>query len=443
MVVYAQGPGADEEAGRRYLGGEQWEAHPPAPLIGKTGRVLGNTFLPLAGLTREDCSIANTFRCRWNHTNKVPPLSRKEVRQAVEHCTKAHWRPPPGVRLYVAMGEYAYYALTGLLHDFSGWRGYLLPQVHAWEPRVPQTAIWRPQMAPGSKIPVLVTYHLASLWETPEAAFPTKRDWNKVASILAGTWPEAYPGHSTVAPDPWPTYAAFDSEFHEDDHTRLTRYSLATRDRQVWVVEAHQIYERAATLPGTTLIMHNAPADVSHAKRILDYNVVTLEDTMYAHAVLWTGKVGTDEDKGKAGGAMAHTLNYLGSIYGRMNRWKHLRVVAPKTYSGADALGTLDCWTTGLHGGLLGELSRDPQSLWVYENLQKPLVPIIVKMQERTIAVDVAAAKRALGSIEEQQQQEILRAQAYAGWPINLRSPKHLAQWLYDIEGMKVRQRYG
>jgi len=187
--------------------------------------------------------------------------------------------------------------------------------------------------------------------------------------------------------------------------------------------------------------MHNAPADIPHAEKILDFSNVTIEDTMYAHAVLWTGKVETDDTKGKTGGAMSHALNFLGSVYGRLNRWKHLSDVAPRTYAAGDAFGTLDVWELGLFGGIKGELERDPQSLWVYENLRKPLVPIILKHHKRGIAVDNAAADVALQALKIEQRAFELQAQAYAGFPLNLRSPKQLAWWLYDVENLKVRRR--
>lgn len=437
VVIYAQGPGEDEEAGRRYLGSNQWEAHPPAPLTGKTGYILDRTFLPLAGLNREDVSLANSIRCRWNHKNTLPPLLNKELQAAIKHCTLAHWKTPDNVKVYVAMGEIAFYTLTGLLHDFSGWRGYLVPKRHPWEPRIPMTDVWTPR---ASDDKVFVTHHLAYLWKEPEAELPAKRDWNKVASILDGTWPVPFTHYETEPPDPWPLYAAFDTEFQENRHDQLVRYSLATRDRRVWVVEASQA-GKLSRLPDTTIVMHNAPADLPHLRGIIDLEGVAIEDTMYAHAVLWTGKVETDEDRGKSGGAMSHKLNFLGSIYARINRWKHLSKVSPKLYAGGDALGTLDVWETGLHGGLKGELARDPQSQWVYENLQKPLIPIIVKNQAKGIAVDREKVKVALKDIATQQQREVLRAQACAGFPINLRSPKQLAYFLYDVEGLKVQRR--
>lgn len=438
-MVYAQGPGEDEEAGRRYVGHETREAHPQAPLIGRTGRLLEATYLPLAGLTRDDVSLANSIRCRPNHQNTLPPLTQKVIQAAIKHCTLAHGPSPKqsqNVRLYVAMGEYATYTLTGLLHGFNGWRGYLLPFRHPWNPLVPTTGVWVP--APRERR-VFVTYHLAYLFREGAAELPTKRDWNKLQKILDGSWPEPYPGHDITPPDPWPSYAAFDTEFAEDQHDYLVRYSIATRDRRVWVVESNRAAP-VTTLPGTTVIMHNAPADLPHLRGLVNLDSVEIEDTMYAHAVLWTGKVETDDQKGQQGGAMSHTLNFLGSLYGRMNRWKHLSRIAPRVYAGGDALGTMDVWETGLHGGLKGELARDPQSQWVYENLQKPLVPIVLKHHQRGIAVDQEVAREALTTIRSQQSAFSSQAQAYAGWPLNLRSPQQVAFWLYQVEKLKAQR---
>ena len=452
VTVIAQGPGADEEAGRRYLGGNQWEAHPPAPLIGKTGRVFERTFLPLAGLDRSEVSLGNIVRCRRNHKDTLPPLTQKVVQEAIAHCSRAYLRILESTKVVVAMGEYAFYGLTGLLHDFNGWRGYLAPLSLPGEPRVPMTGVWTPKA--GDRLPVYVTYHIARLFREPEAELPTKRDWNKLAYILAGKWPEPMPPIEEDPPEPWPSYTAFDTEFVVSDREstprnqvsrtppRLVRYSLATRDRRVWVVEAF-LAKQVSVLPSTTVVMHNAPADLPHLRGLIDLGGVDIEDTMYAHAVLWTGRVETDDQKGKQGGASSHTLNFLGSIYGRTNRWKHLSRIAPRVYAGGDALGTMDAWTTGIHGGLLGELQRDLRTKWVYENLQKPLIPIIMKAHQRGIATNREAAKAALADIKLEQDRFERRAQAYAGWPLNLRSPQHVAFWLFDVEGLKVRRKFG
>ena len=441
IMVVAQNPGTDEEAGRRYLGlgpyGDTYEEAPHQPLLGKTGRMFNGTFLPLAGVTREDCSLGNALRCRWGNTNELPPLDRKEMQQAILHCHRAHWRRPERVTVFVAMGEYATAMLTGITRDFSGWRGYMLPLSLPGAEREPHTAVWSPKPYEPR---VFVTHHLAYLFKEPTASLPAKRDWNKLATILAGKWPIPMSPIEADPPEPWPDYAAFDTEFAIEQHDHLIRWSLANRERRVWVVEADRNYQ-ATFGSRPTVVMHNAPADLPHLKGLLPLDQVDIEDTMYAHACLYTGKVETDDQKGKTGGAMSHTLNFLGSLYGHINRWKHLARVSPRVYAGGDALGTMDVWETGLHGGLKGELERDPETRWVYENLQKPLIPIVLKHHQRGIATDPEQVKIALAAISERQQGYVLQAQAFAGWPLNLRSPKQLAYWLFDVEGIKVRRK--
>lgn len=441
VMLYFQGPGQDEEVGQRFLGQDQYESAPPAPMLGRTGRMLGKDFLPLAGLTREDCSLGNALRCRWpGRGNQLPDLNRREMQAALAHCTRVHFRRPEGAKVFVAGGEYATSALTGISRNFSGWRGYMAPLHLPGDPLIPMTSVWDPSQ--DTRPPVFITHHLAYLFREPTASLPAKRDWNKLALILNGKWPVRMSPIESEPPDPWPSYAAFDTEFAEDQHDRLVRYSLATRDRKVWVVEADRA-RSVATLPDTTVIMHNAPADLPHLKGLIALDRVVIEDTMYAHACLWTGKTETDEEgqaRSTGGGAMSHTLNFLGSMYAWINRWKHLVKVSPRLYAGGDALGTMDVWTTGLNGGLLGELDRDPETKWVYENLQKPLVGIVLKHHQRGIAVDSAAVKRALGGLESRQHSYSLQAQAYCGFPINLRSPAQVAYYLYDVEGLKVKR---
>ena len=441
VVVYGQGPGDDEEAGQRYLGQGAYEPCTPQPFIGKTGFML-DKFLQIAGLDREQVSLANTFRCRFKHSNFLPPLEKAETRTALKHCTQVHWRPPEGVKLYVAMGEYACAALTATQTDFSGWRGYLQPyRAEYWSTGAlwPVQRVWHP--GPGEPPPVLTTFHLAYLFREPEAELPTKRDWAKVRLILDGKWPVPMSEIIREPPDLWPSVSAFDSEYQPEHPDRLVRWSMATPDRWVYVVEAADTRSRITIPPGSQIVLHNAPVDIPHLDKFVDLDGVRLDDSMYASAVLWTGKVATDDEKGKAGGAMSHKLNFLGSLHARINRWKHLVHANPVVYAGGDAMGTMDVWSTGLNGGLWGQLERDPQSFWVYEHLMRPLLPLIMKHRKWGIRTNPAAAKKAIADITRLQDQEVMRARAYTGWwGFKLTSPKQVGHWLYAAEKLKVRR---
>lgn len=433
VLIMAQNPGESEERGQRYLGNEQWEPTEPRPLIGRTGRMLERTFLPLAGLTREDVSLDNAIRCRITHKNEVPGLRDKQFREAIRYCQQAHGQPS-GAHTYVAMGEPAMYALTGRAEGFSAWRGYVLPRHQLEKPFPPSTGIWTPGPTPTTAIlePVLVVHHLAYLFREPQAELPAKSDWNKLRLLIRREWPQAMsPSHST-SPNPWPPLAAFDTEFGRESK-QLVRWSLATPDREVWVVE-HQPGDVIHVPDYATLVMHNAAADLPYVKLSPR---VTIEDTMYAHAVLWTGAVETDEVQ-TSGAVMSHTLNFLGSMYARINRWKHLRESHPRLYAGADALGTMDAWQSGLRGGLHAELKADPRSYFVYETLQKPLIRIIMKARQRGIKTSARAVAEAIAGLKTQQQAQGLRAQLHVGWPLKLSSPKQLAYWLYQVERVRA-----
>jgi len=101
VLVVGQNPGGNEEAGRRIVGYNDQGQHEevkcePGPFLGKIGYQLNTKFLPMAGLEREDVATANILKCRLRQggrrTNKLP--SGAVLREAVAHCTSAHFRVP-------------------------------------------------------------------------------------------------------------------------------------------------------------------------------------------------------------------------------------------------------------------------------------------------------------------------------------------------------------
>jgi len=138
VLILAQNPGADEEAGQRIVGYEYAgrrrvpikEPNPtgPAPLIGATGYDMEHEYFPHAGLERGAVSLANVLKCRQvvagKRTNDLP--TGKLLAQAVAHCTTAHLRIPPRTKLIVAMGGLAA-KVTGCPGGISAWRGFTYP----------------------------------------------------------------------------------------------------------------------------------------------------------------------------------------------------------------------------------------------------------------------------------------------------------------------------
>lgn len=415
MLMF-QNPGVDEE--------EQGK-----PLVGRTGQMMEKNFFPLLGVQRGEVSLGNVLRCRWNHSNTLPPLTDGKLQAAVDHCTKAYFRVPEGTKAVLAAGEYAAFALTGLEKGFSGWRGYVRPlRVRPAVPR-PMTLVWMPS---PPEIPVLVTYHIAYMFRDPSAQVPLKADWQKLNKLASREWPKPFPPVHTDPPAEWPKVASFDTEFHGGfQHPTLVRYSLATPERRVWVVEASDV-GAIPVAPGSQVILHNAPVDVPHLSRIMPLDQVRLDDTMLAHAVLYGGREPKDGPNQRGGAAFAHNLNYLGSLYGQTNRHKHLEYINPIQYSAGDALHTMDAWL-----GMQHEFVRDPQSLEVYEQYQRPLLSIILAARARGLRVDQERVTTALKDLEQGQEEQTLMAQAVVGWPINLQSGPQVSQWLYQVEGVR------
>jgi hypothetical protein len=207
---------------------------------------------------------------------------------------------------------------------------------------------------------------------------------------------------------------------------QLIRYSLAWRRRDgepvVHVVDGSTPSPLPIGASRPRVVFHHTGADQNYADQLMPEGY-DIEDTMHGHAVLWSD--------------LDHDLGFLGSIYGRLNRWKHLDAASPLIYSGADALVTYDVWCDWI----APQLERDPRSEWVYRNLQLPLVPVIRRAGNLRVNQEVARA--ALGQLEAACDDAEARAQAAVGWPMNLGSGPQVVKQLYDIERVHLQARKG
>lgn len=422
VFIYAQNPGESEENGVCWTG-VSYEPHKIEPLIGKTGYQMDKFYLPLAGLTRGATSLGNSLRCRYRHKNELPPIDRVATRQALEHCHRAHFKMPAKTRVIVAQGEYAMYALTQYgaekYHKVSDWRGYVLPFEPVGTSRTVHTDIWVPSRSRvPATCPVLVTYHLAYLSRDATAGLICKSDWSKVPKLLNGTWPEILPPINYGPPPVWPPVSAFDTEYDPTNYHFLC-YSLYD-GKKLRVSEELSpgivaIVEKGGQPSLPHVVMHNSPADLPFLEKMLPR--FTYDDTMYQHSVLWS-----DFD---------HDLGFLGSIYGPINRWKHLDRINPKVYSAADAYVTWGAWEK-----LSEELDRDLLSKKIYHNSQLRLIPIIRKAEATGILINPDKARMRYEQRRKIMDDLTLKAEAVVGWPINLRSNDQVANQIYNIEGL-------
>ncbi len=278
--------------------------------------------------------------------------------------------------------------------------------------------MWTPK--PTEPIPVLAVAHTAAIWRQPSLEIISKRDWAKIPRILSGAWPVEPPQIVVEPPPVWPQVFSFDTEFVVETH-KMIRYSMYHEfkgKKFCRVVEAEDAHGDTVVVERPLLIFQNAPADLDHWESIcgLKWGEYDIEDTMHAHAVLWSG--------------LRHNLNFLGSLYATINRWKHLDTVNPIQYSGLDGVGTWDVWFA-----LKRELERDPGSLWIYRNSQLKLVNVIRNSSSlKGIRVNQAKSQEITSGLFKQVAEFVPHAQALVGWPINVGSDAQTKKQLYEVE---------
>ena len=421
--VVAQNPGEAEVLGKRFVRwykgeegtGEIWEQDVPRPLIGKSGYELDHKFLPLAGLIRDEVECTNVVRCRLENSNDLPPLTTTMARTMVQHCQRAYWKEPHDSQILVALGAYPLWALTGEYEgddddadaadddlraskSIDGWRGWLLP----YRPS------WRSREDTYDRVRVFATYHPAFYWRAHWLKPVGKADFSKLGRILRGTWPEPFPAMFQRAAT-WPATVAFDTEYNPWTK-ELHRYSVAWRtDDDTPHVHVCEPNEIARNNNNSVIIMQNAEADWPYLTSTFGRLPETWHDTMYAHAVLY--------------GTLRHSLDFMGSVYARHNRWKHLQQSDPLVYSGMDALATYDIWQQ-----LARELARDHQSQSLYEHELKPLLPHV--MARPSVRLDAMHIAQAAQELKREQEELERQGQAVAGWPISISSADQISRWL-------------
>ena len=452
IAVVAQNPGEYEERGRHL---DQWVYQngkrtplitqvDPQPLIGPTGHLFVNTFWPQTGLDYDQVSRMNVIKCRPDGKNTLPPLERNEVRLAMKHCVQAHFRLPPATQYILALGQLSLW-FAARQRYVAEWRGYALPYVGFSNTLETLHESSRHEYYGPPKVPwyqsikVFVTFHPASLFkgtydvEEEEGQgtggqkkyyHAVHRDMQKFGRLVRGEWPVALPPiQHNVLPASWPSFAGFDTEYDPSDNT-LIRWSMTDTKGQTYVVEADHSQEIAVPRKAT-IVAQNLLADIGHLARVIDLGqLAKIEDTMFAHSVLWTGE--------------PHSLDFILSIYGSLNRHKHLGGTIGSTevtdsavlYSGLDSYTTLmDAWK-----GMMVEFQRDPVS-WDIYNRRLPLAYVIGRAQEKGIAVDTTRLGIAIERAEMRLAELRDTARALTGQAtFNLGSHQQVSRAVYHPE---------
>ena len=108
-----------------------------------------------------------------------------------------------------------------------------------------------------------------------------------------------------------------------------------------------------------------------------------------------------------------------------------LETAAP--YAAEDADITLQ-----LHHTLWGKLGEQPTLRKVYEEIEQPLVPVLLEMEEIGVKVDRKMLTRQSGELAKKMAELETKAHELAGGPFNLGSPKQLQQILFEQQELPV-----
>ncbi|HKX39428.1 MAG TPA: DNA polymerase I, partial [Burkholderiales bacterium] len=105
-------------------------------------------------------------------------------------------------------------------------------------------------------------------------------------------------------------------------------------------------------------------------------------------------------------------------------------------YAAEDADVTLQ-----LHRCLHAELEKEPALLKVYEEIEQPLVPVLLAMEHHGVLIDRALLKQQSGELAKRLAELEAEAHASAGQPFNLDSPRQLQEILFTKLGLPARQK--
>lgn len=333
VFIFAQNPGEQEE-------------HDGRPMVGATGKVNDETYIPFTGLERgKDIGVGNSIRCRaviaGKRSNLLPPV--KILKAAQSHCNAAHLKIPDSVKLVVAHGAAAWDYTQGKAHlSIDDWRGFIGP--HKFHDR-----------------PVLATIHTAALFRNPKLIQIAKLDWRKIGAFIRGEWPLPIPPRivmnervvGIVIAQPWidwfdaaekADYVVLDTEYVVALDKKITLIGLLYEDEkgihglQYPFVSSGSMaglrgafVERLSKLVTCTPIVgqNTVLADVDCIERnwgIPYSSYLKCHDVMLMHHCLWA--------------ELPHSLEFLASVYSRYPKMKHLAGADALLYNWGDCLVT-------------------------------------------------------------------------------------------------------
>lgn len=113
-----------------------------------------------------------------------------------------------------------------------------------------------------------------------------------------------------------------------------------------------------------------------------------------------------------------------------------VRLEEATAYAAEDADVTLR-----LHQSLWPRLVQEAALERLFRDIEMPLVPVLSRMERNGVRIDAAMLAEQSREMAERLAELELQAQAVAGRPFNLASPKQIGEILFDIQGLPVLER--
>jgi len=409
--------------------GEQ-EAATGKPFVGNAGRVLSE-LLNLAGLTKQECLIANVARER-PPGNKIAyffedkgmttpkPILKEWIATLKEEIE--FYRP----NIVVALGATALWALTGQ-KGIGSYRGY----------------IQQSSLVKGQK--VLATYHPQKTDYEYKLRWPVVMDFRKARkNSLSPDLPEdnrvlnaspsrkeflAYLQHLhydhnlSIAVDIETAQPGshIDIMGIADSPTHGMSYSFLRQRKSVLSFDKElEVWQWLAQVLSTKqLLMHNAVYDSG----VLWYNNSIYcknlhADTMVAGHVCWP--------------EMPRSLEFMASICLNVPPWKDQAESLPNLYNCADAVNTYGIWE------VMRKELENMELMDIFQHEMSQLEPATF-LQLNGLSINMEVREKLLKDIDEKQ--EVLTAQLEQefGKSINLNSHVQLQNLLYEDLGLPIQ----
>jgi len=187
--------------------------------------------------------------------------------------------------------------------------------------------------------------------------------------------------------------------------------------------------------PGRKKIGHHLKYD-AHVFRRYDINLAGIEfDTMLESYVLNSVATRHDMDSTARHYLGVETIHFedVAGKGAKQLTFNQVDLEQAAPYAAEDADITLR-----LHERIWAELEKTDSLRQVYEDIERPLVPVLLGMEEAGVLLDLDMLSRQSDELAEKMQALEKEAHEMAGGPFNLGSPKQLQQILFEDRGLPV-----